>query len=58
MDNSIQFFIIYEPSQQLLGQLQTQHSVDTSNYIMNIHNIKSKSNYKQAPEEKHNNAEK
>jgi hypothetical protein len=31
-DNSIQFFIIYVPSQQLQGQLQTQHSVDTSNY--------------------------
>jgi hypothetical protein len=27
--NSIQFFIIYVPSQQLQGQLQTQHSVDT-----------------------------
>jgi hypothetical protein len=26
-DNSMQFFIIYVPSQQLLGQLQTQHSV-------------------------------
>jgi hypothetical protein len=25
----IQFFIIYVPSQQLQGQLQTQHSVDT-----------------------------
>jgi hypothetical protein len=32
------------PSQQLQGQLQTQHSVDTSNYIMGKHNIKSKSN--------------
>jgi hypothetical protein len=29
-----QFFIIYVPSQQLQGQLQTQHSVDTRNYIM------------------------
>jgi hypothetical protein len=28
-DNSIQFFIIYVPSQQLQGQLQTQHSVGT-----------------------------
>jgi hypothetical protein len=26
--------IIYVPSQQLQGQLQTQHSVDTSNYNM------------------------
>jgi hypothetical protein len=39
---SIQFFIIYVPSQQLQGQLQTQHSVDTSIYIMDKHNIKSK----------------
>jgi hypothetical protein len=28
-NNSIQFFIICVPSQQLQGQLQTQHSVDT-----------------------------
>jgi hypothetical protein len=27
----MQFFIIYVPSQQLQGQLQTQHSVDTGN---------------------------
>jgi hypothetical protein len=39
-----QFFIIYVSSQQLQGQLQTQHSVDTSNYIMGEHNLKSKSN--------------
>jgi hypothetical protein len=26
-NNSIHFFIIYVPSQQLQGQLQTQHSV-------------------------------
>jgi hypothetical protein len=43
-NNSIQFFIIYVPSQQLQGQLQTQHSVDTSNYIMDKHNINSKIN--------------
>jgi hypothetical protein len=42
--NSFQFFIIYVPSQQAQGQLQTQHSVDTSNYIMDKHNIKSKTN--------------
>jgi hypothetical protein len=30
----IQFFIIYVPCQQPQGQLQTQHSVDKSNYIM------------------------
>jgi hypothetical protein len=40
--NSIQFFIIYVPSQQPQGQLQAQHSVDTGNYIMDKHNIKSK----------------
>jgi hypothetical protein len=33
-NNSIKFFIIYVPSEQLQGQLQTQHSVDTVNYIM------------------------
>jgi hypothetical protein len=56
-NNSVQL-IIYVPSQQLQGQLQTQHSVDTSNYIMDNHNIKSKSNYRQALEEKHITAEK
>jgi hypothetical protein len=40
--NSIQFFIIYVPSQQPQGQLEAQHSVDTDNYIMDKHNIKSK----------------
>jgi hypothetical protein len=42
-NNSIQFYrpIIYVPS-----QLQTQHSVDTGNYIMDKHNIKSKINYR------------
>jgi putative lipase involved disintegration of autophagic bodies len=43
--NAIQFFIIYMPSQQ------PQHSVDKSNYVMDNHNIKSKSNYRQALEE-------
>jgi hypothetical protein len=39
-DNSIQFFIIYVPSQQLQGQLQTEHSVriDKSNYIVDKNN--------------------
>jgi hypothetical protein len=36
----------------------TQQSVDTSNYIMDKHNIKSKSNYRQVLEEKHINVEK
>jgi hypothetical protein len=40
----IKLFIIYLPSQQLRGQLQTEHSVDTSNYIMDKHYIKSKDN--------------
>jgi hypothetical protein len=39
---NIQFFIIYVPSQQLQSQLQTQHSVDTSNYIMDRHNMETK----------------
>jgi hypothetical protein len=42
--NSIQFFIIYVLSQQPQGQLQTQHSVDTSSYIRDKQNIKSKIN--------------
>jgi hypothetical protein len=37
--NSIQFFIIYVPSQQPQGQLQTEHRLDTSNYIMDKHYI-------------------
>jgi hypothetical protein len=49
---------MYVPSQPLQGQLQTQHSVDTSSYIMDKHNIKSKTNYGQVLEEKHINAEK
>jgi hypothetical protein len=35
-NNSIQFFIIYVPSQQLQGQLQTHHSVDTITVIIII----------------------
>jgi DUF971 family protein len=46
VNNSIQFFIIYMPSQQLQGHLQTQHTVDTSNHIVGKHNIKSKTNYR------------
>jgi hypothetical protein len=33
-NNLIKFFIISVPSQQLQGQLQTQHSVVTGNYIV------------------------
>jgi hypothetical protein len=46
------------PSQQLQGRLQTQRSVDTGNYIMEKHNIKSRTNYSQALEEKHINTKK
>jgi hypothetical protein len=52
-NNSIEFLIIYVPSQQLLAQLQTRHSVDTGNYIMDKHNIKSKINYKKLLDETH-----
>jgi hypothetical protein len=40
----IQFFIIYVPSQQLQGQLHTQHSVDKSSNIREKLIIKSKTN--------------
>jgi hypothetical protein len=49
--NSIQFFIIYVPSQQPQGQLQTEHRLDTSSYIIDKHYIKSKTNYRQALDE-------
>jgi hypothetical protein len=39
------------PSQQPQGQLQTQHSVDTNNYDMDNHNIKSETSYRQEQEE-------
>jgi hypothetical protein len=32
--DSVQFFIIYVLSRQPQGQLQTQHSVDKSSYIL------------------------
>jgi hypothetical protein len=51
------FFIIYVSSQLLQGQFQAQNSVDTGNYIMDKHNIKSKTNYRQALEEQHINTE-
>jgi uncharacterized membrane protein len=47
----IQFFIIYMSSQQLQGQLKTQHSVVASNYIKERQNIKTTTNYRQALEE-------
>jgi hypothetical protein len=42
--NAVQLFIIYVPSQQPQGQLQTQHSVDTGNYIIEKyqHKVKDK----------------
>jgi hypothetical protein len=48
-----QFFSIYVRCQQLQGALQTQHSVDTGNYIMDKHNIKAKINYRKLLEETH-----
>jgi hypothetical protein len=37
-NNSIQFFIICVLSQQLQSQLQTEHSVDTSDHNCKTHN--------------------
>jgi hypothetical protein len=42
---------MYVPSQQPQGQLRTEQSVDTGNYIMDNHNIMSKTNYRQELEE-------
>jgi hypothetical protein len=39
-NNSIQFFIIYMPSQQPQGQLQVQHCVDTDNNNNKVQNKK------------------
>jgi hypothetical protein len=36
----IYLFIIYVPCQQLQSQFQTQHSVDTGNYIKDKHSTK------------------
>jgi hypothetical protein len=51
-NNSIQFFIIYVPSQQLQGQLQTQHSVGTRIIIImqlyNNNKVKQCSNHNSA----------
>jgi cytidine deaminase len=49
-NNSIPYYLCAEST--AIGHLQTQHSVGTSNYIMDKHNIKSKTNYRQAMEEK------
>jgi hypothetical protein len=49
--------VIHVPSQQLQGQIQTQHSVDIGNYIMGKHNISSKVNYRKLLEQENNNAE-
>jgi hypothetical protein len=57
--NSIQFFIIYEPSQQPQGQLQTEHSVGTGNYVhygQSPHKVKDK--LQASTGGKHNNADK
>jgi hypothetical protein len=39
-NNSIQFYIINVPSQQLQGQLQTKNNVDLGNSIKDKHKIK------------------
>jgi uncharacterized protein YlbG (UPF0298 family) len=39
LNNSIQFFIIYVPSQLPKGQLQTHHSLDTGKYIIDKHKL-------------------
>jgi cyclophilin family peptidyl-prolyl cis-trans isomerase len=57
-NNSAQFFITYVTGQQPQGQLQTQHSVDTGNYIKDKHNIKTTTNYRRTLEEEHINTEK
>jgi hypothetical protein len=44
-EDTLQFFIIYVPSQQLQSQSQTQHSVDTGNYIKDRHNMKTTASY-------------
>jgi hypothetical protein len=49
---SFKLFILYIPSQQ------THHTVDTGNYSMDKHNIKSKINYRQGLEKEHINTEK
>jgi hypothetical protein len=38
----IQFFMIYVPSQQVHGQLQTRNSADTGNHIQDKHSIKTR----------------
>jgi hypothetical protein len=43
-NHSIQLFIIYVPSQQLNGQLQTQHNLNAG--IYNIENNNNKNNNK------------
>jgi hypothetical protein len=56
-NNLIKFFIIYVLSQQLYGQLHTQHSVPISNYIVEQYNIEPKENYRQAMEKIHINTQ-
>jgi hypothetical protein len=57
-DNSIQFFIICVPREQLQGQLETPHSVGTGKCIMYKYSRKSKVNYGKVLEGKHNKTEK
>jgi hypothetical protein len=47
-NNSTQFIIIYVLSQQLQGQLETQHNIGPGNHVKDQHNIKTEANYRQA----------
>jgi L-amino acid N-acyltransferase YncA len=52
-NNSILYYLCAEPTAE---RPIRQHSVGKSSYILNKHNINSKTNYRQALEEKHINA--
>jgi hypothetical protein len=54
-NNSIQLFIIYVPSQQPQGQLQTQHSADTGESMITT---QCQSKLKASNGERHINADK
>jgi hypothetical protein len=53
-NNKIPYYLRAQPT--AARPITDRHSVNTSNYIVDKHNIKSKTNYKQALEEKHINA--
>jgi hypothetical protein len=55
-DDSILYYLCAEST--ATRPITDRHSVDTSNYNVDKHYIQSKTNYKQALEQKHINAEK